>query len=132
MAVTQYNSSEWVLEVAGVNITQLGEDGVSGAKDEERISSSVGILGDTIESVIKDDRGTITFSVQPTCPQLPHLMSLEKTTEFFSILATNKSLGISYGGTKASLKNVPEISGGNEAEDLEFEVQVYDYSVDMI
>lgn len=128
--VTSYDAKDTTVMIDGVYITALGEDMVTGEKDEEFSSPSVGAQGDIVINEVNNTLGTVSVSVQPTSPQKPHLLSLAKRKDPFPIWCVNKALGERFGGTKARLKNYPEMSRGSEAEDMSFEFQVYDYTVE--
>ncbi len=128
--VTQYDAKDCTITVNNVYITGLGEDMVTGSKDEEFFSASVGAQGDVVVNETNNNLGTITLTVQATSPQKAYLISLAKQKEFFSIWVVNKGIGERMGGTKARIKNFPEFSQGAEAEDREFEIQVFDYTVE--
>ena len=128
--VTQYDAKDCTITVNNVYITGLGEDMVTGSKDEEFFSTTVGAQGDIVVNETNNSLGTITLTVQATSPQKAFLIGLAKQKEFFSIWCVNKSIGERMGGTKARIKNFPELSNGTEAEDREFEIQVFDYTVE--
>ena len=127
MNFSKYNAKDWTIMVNGVYITSLGEDMFDADKDEENFSTSVGAKGDIVKSEINNSLGSITLTVQTTSPQYPFLLSLANVSDPFPIWCLNKTLGRKVGGTMANLKKVPEESHGSEAEDVEFEFQVYDY-----
>ena len=134
MAYSQYNAKQVSVVIedgnSTVNITGFGEDMVTGEKDEELSSFSVGAQGDVVDSAINNDLGTISLTVQRTCPQKNYLLSLKN--KVFGIWVTDKNLNERYGGSKAKLKNIPEMTHGAEAEDMTFEIQVIDYTVEPI
>lgn len=130
--ITKYNAKDCVVTVGGVYITGLGEDMVAGEKDEDSVSPVVGAQGDVVVNEINNDLGTITLTVQGTSPQKGYLLGLAKSKTMFDIWATNKSIGERMGGTKAMIKKYPELVQGAELEDREFEIQVFDYTVDAI
>lgn len=130
--VTYYNAKNCTVTVGDVFITGLGEDMVKGAKDEDLFTTNVGAQGDVVVNEVNNTLGTITLMVQATSPQKGMLMDLAKTNTEFPIWVTNKSIGERIGGTKARIKNNPEISLSAEAEDREFQIQVFDYTVDAI
>lgn len=129
---TQYNAKDTSVIVNNVYITGLGEDMVSGEKDEDYFASSVGAQGDVVVSEINNTLGKVTVYVQPTSPQKPLLMNLAKTTEPFPLWVVNKKLGERFGGSQARLLTAPEMARGSEAEDMEFVFQVFDYDVETI
>lgn len=130
MALTRYNAKDCTITVDNVFITQLGEDMVSGEKDEDYFSPAVGAQGDVIKNEINNDLGQVTITVQATCPQRSYLMSLAKRQEPFPVWVSNKSLGERFGGSLANLLTAPSKSWGAEAEDCEFVFQVFDYTVE--
>ena len=128
--VTSYNALDTTVIVDDIYITGLGEDMISGEKDEEFSSESVGAQGDVVENVINNPLGTVTITIQPTSPQRKFLDSLAKRADFFPLWCVNKKLNERFGGTKAKLKKYPAIERGAEAGDMEYEFKVYDYVVE--
>lgn len=127
--MTQYNAKDCTIMWDGIYITGVGEDMVSGEKDEEFFSTSVGAQGDVCVSEVNNSLGTITLTVQATSPQKGKLLSDAKAGKTAPLWVTNKSIGERMGGSKARIKNYPELANGAEAEDREFEFQVFDYDV---
>ena len=130
MIVGNYNAKNTTVMVDGVYITGLGEDMVTGEKDEDFFETSVGAQGDVLKSTINNQLGTITVSVQATSPQRKFLLSLARRTDPFPIWCCDKVLNERMGGTMANLKTFPEVSRGSEAEDMEFVFQVFDFTVE--
>lgn len=128
--ITRYNAKDCVVTVDGVYITGLGEDMVSGEKDEDNVSAVVGAQGDVVVNEVNNDLGTITLTVQGTSPQKAFLLNLAKTKAMFPIWVNNKSIGEKMGGTKAMMKKTPSLEQGAELADREFEIQVFDYTVE--
>ena len=112
--------------VDGVYITQLGEDMVSFEKEEAYFEPSVGAQGDVVKSIVNNPLYKITLTVQVTSPQKAFLLAKLGAIENFPIWVTNKALGERFGGTQASISEMPELSRGAEAEDLEFSFTVFD------
>lgn len=131
-SMTDYNALDCTILIDGVFITGVGEDMVTGEKDEEFFSSSVGAQGDVCNSIINNPLGTITITLLATSPQKGMLLNYAKTGKEFSIWVTNKSIGERFGGTRAKIKNYPELAHGSEAENREFEIGVFDYDVQAI
>ena len=129
--VTRYNAKDCVICIEdSVFITGLGEDMVSGEKNEDYFTPITGAQGDTIKSEINDESGQLTISIQPTSPQKGYLLSLAKRAEPFSIWVTNKALKERMGGSQANLLTAPAVNRGAEAEDMEFVFHVFDYVVE--
>lgn len=128
--ITRYNAKDCVVTVNDVYITGLGEDMVSGAKDEDFFSTSVGAQGDVVVNEANNDVGTIEITVQATSPQKSYLMRLAKERVMFPVWVVNKSISERMGGTQAMIMNYPELSQGTEAEDRTFKIAVFDYTVE--
>ena len=127
--ITTYNAKDCVITVNDTYITGLGEDMVSGEKDEDNVSPAVGAQGDVVVNEVNNDLGTITLTVQGTSPQVGYLIDLCNTKELFSIWVNNKSIGTKFGGTKAIMKKTPNLEHGAELSHIEFEISVLDYTV---
>ena len=127
---TQYDAKDTSIIVDGTYITGLGENMITGEKDEDFFTPSTGAQGDVVASEINNPLGTVTIYIQPTSPQKSFLMGLAKRKEPFSIWAVNQKLGERFGGTQARMIKFPEMSRGAEAEDMEFVFQVFDYDVE--
>lgn len=128
--VRTYNPKDCVITVGGVYITGLGEDMVSCEKDEDNFSASVGAQGDVVVNQSNNNLGTITVTVQGTSPQKDYLMGLAKSRGMFDVWVINKSIGEKVGGSQATMKKPPAMEQGTELADREFEIQVFDYTVD--
>lgn len=127
-----YNAKNATVIVDDKYITGLGEDMVSGEKDEEFASYSVGAQGDVVRCEVNNDLGTVSVTVQRTCPQKNFLLGLKNRKEGFAVWKIDKALGERYGGSQAFLKNYPSMEDGSEPSDLTFEFQVIDYTVEPI
>lgn len=130
--ITRYNAKDCVVMVDSVYITGLGEDMVTGSKEEDFYEPSVGAQGDTIACEINNTLGEVTIVVQPTSPQKAFLMDLAGANDFVPVWVVNKALGERFGGSKAKLKSFPEMSRGATAEDMEFVFGVFDFVVESI
>lgn len=128
--VTQYNAKDVVITVDGVYITGLGEDFVTGEKDEDNMSAVVGAQGDVVVNETNNDLGTITLTLQGTSPQLPYIKKLAKTKKIVDVWVNNKALKEKFGGSKAMIKKAPSLEYGAELADREIEIQVFDYTVE--
>lgn len=130
MLFSKYNAKDTTVTVNGVNITGFGEDMLTIEKDEELFTTSVGAQGDVVKSEINNPLGSATLTVQVTSPQYAYLISLAKQSDPFPFWYTNKSLGERSGGTMANIKNYPSIDRGSEAEEGEFEFQIFDLTTE--
>lgn len=128
--VSTYNAKDCVITVGGVYITGLSEDMVSCEKDEDNFSTAVGAQGDVVVNQSNNQLGSITLTVQGTSPQKAYLMGLAKSGKVFDIWVINKSISEKCGGTKAMMKKPPSLEQGAELADREFEIQVFDYTVE--
>ncbi len=124
--ITSYNAKDCSVIVDGVYITGLGEDMIAIEKDEALAENIIGAQGDIVRSEINNSIYNITVTVQVTSPQLKHLLSLKNSQDFFPAWVVNKALGVRAGGSKAKILEMPEISLGATAEDVEVGICVYD------
>lgn len=129
MSVTQYNAKDCTIVIDNVYITGLAESMVTGEKDEELFSTSVGAQGDILVNETNNSLGTITVTIQGTSPQKGMLIDLARSRTFFSVWVTNSSIGERFGGSQARIKNFPSLEHAAELGDREFEIQVFDYDV---
>lgn len=127
---THYDAKDTSVIIDGTYITGLGENMISGEKDEDFFSVSTGAQGDQVASEINNTLGTVTLYIQTTSPQKAFLMGLAKRKDTFPLWAVNKKLGERFGGTQARMIRFPEMARGAEAEDMEFVFQVFDYDVE--
>ena len=81
--ITRYNAKDCTVTVNNVYITGLGEDMVSGEKDEDFFTTSVGAQGDVVASETNNTLGTVTITVQVTSPQKQFLMDLAESATLF-------------------------------------------------
>lgn len=125
-----YDANDCVITVGGVYITGLGEDMVSCEKDEDNFTTNVGAQGDVVINRSNNQLGTITVTVQGTSPQKDYLLGLARSGAMFDIWVINKSINEKVGGSKAMIKKPPTLEQGAELADREFEIQVFDYSVE--
>lgn len=124
--VTSYDAKDTTITVDGVHITGLGEDMISWEKEEDFFETAVGAQGDVVVSETNNDIHNMTVTVQPTSPQFPMLIDLQKKKKMFPVWGINKKLGVRFGGTQARVKEAPEITLGTAAEDAEFVICVFD------
>ena len=127
---SQYDAKDTSVIVDGTYITGLGETMITGEKDEDFFSSSVGAQGDVVASEKNHPTGTVTIYVQATCPQKAFLIGLANRKEPFPLWAVNKKLGERFGGTMARLQKYPSMNRAAEAEDMELVFKVFDYNVE--
>ena len=126
MAITRYNAKDTTIIVDEVYITGLGEDMISWEKEEQYFEPIVGAQGDIVKSEINNDLHTLTLTVQPTSLQLPFLLSLKNRKNPFPVWVINKEMGVTLGGSKANIMEMPEVSLGEEAEDIEISFCIFD------
>lgn len=127
--ITRYNAKDTSVMVDGVFITGLGEDMITYSKEEAASELIVGAQGDVVKSEINNDIYTLTLTVQPTSPQLSHLISLKDRKDCFPVWVINKEMGITLGGTQACINEMPEIALGASAEDVEITFSILDGSM---
>ena len=98
MVLGRYNAKDTNVIVDGTYITGLGEDMISGSKDEDFFSPAVGAQGDVIRNEINNPLGTVTITIQPTSPQRAFLLSLANilVSSSFGILFLSLNLQTLY------------------------------------
>ena len=109
-------------------VTCMGEDDIECAPDNDYAEAVVGAQGDVIVNKSADRRGTITFPVQGSCPQIPTMKQMAAVVDIFSIWVVNKSTGEKTGGSRAFFKKPADNTIGAQLSDRSFEVQVLDYT----
>lgn len=129
---TQYDAKDCSVIVNGVYITGLGETMIECSRDEQFFETAVGAQGDIVMNEINNDLGTISITVQATSPQKVMLLDLANAGTIVSIWITNKPLGERIGGTKARIKNYPELNHGKTIDDRKFEFAVMDYRAESV
>ncbi len=127
---TAYNAKDWAVNVDDKRITGFGEEMINASKDEEMFTTSVGAQGDVVINEHNNDLGTISFTLQSTSPSVSTLTKLAKSGKVVPIWCKNKNINQSFGGNHARIKNYAEIVAAQEMDDLTFEFQVFDYTVD--
>ena len=125
--ITTYDGKDLTVTVDGTYITGIGEDGVTGEKDEDFFETSYGAQGDCVKSIVNNNLGTVTITLQKTSPQYGYLLGLARRRDEFPLWCTNKETGEKFGGSKAALRNYPSTENGTEHSDTEFEFAVFDY-----
>lgn len=110
------------------SVTCMGEDDIECAPDNDYAEAVVGAQGDVIVNKSADRRGTITFPVQPSCPQLSTMKKMAQVVDIFSLWVVNKSTGEKTGGSRAFFKKPADNTVGAALGDRSFEAQVLDYT----
>ena len=128
-AVKTYNPKDCVITVGGVYITGLGEDMVKCEKDEDNFTTKVGAQGDVVVIRAVMIWEPLPSAVQGTSPQKSYLIGLANAGTLFDIWVLNKSIDEKVGGSQAMVKKTPELGQAAELDDREFEIQVFDYTV---
>lgn len=127
---TQWNAKDCTVMWDGINITGLGEDMVSFEREEEFFSTTVGAQGDVLVNEMNNNIGTLTLTVQGTCPQKSKLIADAKAGKIAPLWVSNPSIGERVGGTQARIKNFPSLEYGQELADREFEFVIFDATVE--
>lgn len=129
---TQYNAKDTIVTVDNFYLTGLGEDFITGERDEDLFEPEVGAQGDVVENEVNNPLGTITLSLQATSPQMATMLKYARSGTHFPIWCTNKSIGERFGGTDARIKTYPSLEYGATVAEREFTIQVFDYDVEPI
>lgn len=127
-----YDPKDWVVEINGMTITAIGEDGVTWEKSEANGEAKVGVLGDTIWQKTNNSLYNLTVTIMRHCPQKAQIIALFKSGDPFPVSATNKALGERFGGTMAVFEEEPSFEAGTEASDIELTLLVFDGKTESI
>ena len=125
-----YNPNDVTVTIDGVFISGLGEDMIEFEFDEDRFEPVVGAQGDVVVNETNNKIATLTMAIQASSPQYSMCLKYAKNGTVFPVWVTNKSIGERAGGTKARFKNPATVSYGTELEDREFEIAVFDGTVE--
>lgn len=129
MGRTAYNAKDCVITIDGVYITGVAEDMITGEKDEDFFTTTVGAQGDVAVNEVNNPLGTIKLTLQGTSPQNEMLIKYAKKNKEFPIWVNNKNLKEKFGGSQARIKKFPVMEEGIELSDREYEMTVFDYDV---
>lgn len=129
MGRTAYNAKDCVITIDGVYITGVAEDMITGEKDEDFFTTTVGAQGDVAVNEVNNPLGTIKLTLQGTSPQNEMLIKYAKKNKEFPIWVNNKNLKEKFGGSQARIKKFPAMEEGIELSDREYEMTVFDYDV---
>lgn len=125
-----YNPKDTSVTVNGIYVTGMGEDAISFEFEEERGEAVVGCQGDVVFNETNNKLATMTLTIQASSPQYKTFLNYARKGTQFPVWAVNKSIGERCGGTKARFKNPASVSYGAELEDREFEILVFDGTVE--
>lgn len=125
-----YNPNDTTVTIDGVFMTGLGEEMIGFEFDEERFSTAVGAQGDVVVNETNNKLASMTLTIQASSPQYSMCLDYARKGTVFPVWGVNKSVGERFGGTKARFKNPASLSYGTELEDREFEIQVFDGTVE--
>jgi hypothetical protein len=123
-----YNAKDVTVTVDGRYLTGYAEGSmVEAEKDEDNFSAKVSAQGDVAVAITNNDLGTVTITLDQTSPDVAYLNALANSKKVIPIWVQNGSEKV--GGTEAMVKKPANVTFGDETEDREFEVQVFDYTV---
>ncbi len=132
MSVTSYDAKNVSVTFDNTFITGLADGtAVEGEKNEDNASHAVGIHGDVVVSETNDPTGTITLTVQQTSPSNAFLTRAANAGVLAPFWAISNNLPKEkMGGQYARVLKPANKSFSNESENREFEIAVYDYTVE--
>lgn len=122
--VITYNPKNTVVEIAGVTITDFGEnDMISISRNEEANMPFVDCLGNVSKATNADQTGTLTLTQNSSSPFFGFLMDLAESEETFSVnIEDLNDHQPSITATDCFVVNTADITKGKEIEDVEFEI----------
>ncbi|KZE66795.1 hypothetical protein AWM68_20240 [Fictibacillus phosphorivorans] len=124
-----YNAKDVTVTVGSRFITGFAEGSmVECEKDEDNFSAKVSAQGEVSVAISNNPLGTITITLEQTSPDVKYLNSLANSKQVIPIWV--KGPTEKAGGTRAMIKKPAGVTFADETEDREFEVQVFDYTVE--
>lgn len=134
MPVGTYDSTKVQVLINDVNITGLSEDTFASFEPVEgdSFSYSVGANpGDVVISETNNDVHTMTLVLQPTSPYVSYLNRLAKEKQMVpAYVINNNEPKEKAGGSQARIQRPANVAYGKEAQNREFTIVVFDYSVE--
>lgn len=132
MSVTSYDSMNVSVTFNKTFITGLADGtAVEGEKNEDNASHSVGIHGDVVITETNDPTGVVTITLQQTSPSVAYLDRCARAGTVADLwVISNNEPKEKMGGNYARVLKPANKSYSNEAETREFEIAVYDYTVE--
>lgn len=130
--VRTYDATNVTVMVDGQFITGFAEGSfVECEKDEDNFNTKISAQGDVAVAVRNNTLGTITITLSQTSPSISLLDKLANTKKQFpvSVISNNEVKEKVY-GTKAMVKKPANKTFSDEIEDREYEIQVFDYTVE--
>ncbi len=127
-----YNAKDCVITFDNVAITGVGEDMVTGEKDEDSFETTVGAQGDVVTSENNNDLGTVTLTVLTNSPQKAMLIDAYKNKTVAPLWVKNPSIGERFGGEHARIIKPPKLDHGKTAASREIQFKVFDYTTENI
>ena len=121
-----YNPNDTTITIDGVFITDMGEDMITFAFQEERFSPVVGAQGDVVVNETNNKLADMSLTIFPSSPQYAMCLDYARKGTVFPVWGVNKSIGERFGGTKARFKNTAGANYGQSLEDRSFEIQIFD------
>ena len=125
----RYNAKQVFINIKGEDITGLGEEMWSFAKEQALGEVTEGAQGDSVYNVTNSSLYKATVTVQQSSPDVDFLFSLANETEPFELYMTDNGLKRKEGGAKALLAEMPEDTRGKTLEDISFVFYVFDGAV---
>lgn len=122
--INTYDPAEVLLQVNGTYITGFSEKSmIKIEKNEDSVTTSVGVLGEVNYALSYDDTGKATISLASTSPHLPYLRSLANRHIPFNFTMTDlNDNGEHISVDDCMIIKPPDISREKEVEDVEIEI----------
>lgn len=130
--VTRYDAKNVSATFNNVFITGFADGtAIEGEKNEDNASHSVGIQGDVVISETNDPTGVVTITLQQTSPSVAYLTKCANAGIVAPLwVISNNEPKEKMGGNFARVLKPANKSFSNEAETREFQIAVYDYTVE--
>lgn len=127
-----YDAALVSITIDGRFMVDHGEgDFVSWEKDEENIAAKVSANGTVGVAIRNNNLGTITYKPMQGSPEVKFLNNLANTKKQFPVWINSGGPNPEIiGGTNAMVLKPADGSLEDEASDREFQIKVFDYSVE--
>lgn len=130
--ISTYDARDVSVSVDTTFVTGFAEGTfVSCEKDEDNFEAKVSAQGDVAVAKRNNTLATITITLNQTSPSIPLLNKLANSSKMVPIwVISNNAVKEKVGGTQAMVKKPADIEFSDEVSDREYEIQVFDYTVE--
>jgi hypothetical protein len=131
-SVRTYDAMNVTTMIGGVFITGHAEGSmVQCSKDEDNFDTKISAQGDVSVAKRNNTLGTITVNLAQTSPSVSFLDGLANSGQIVPVaVISNNEIAEKVHGTKAMVRKPADKDFGDEVSDRQFEITVFDYTVE--